>query len=359
MILFGLRGVGSGNSCLPAISILKDQGITISIYAEEPAYSTFRDKFELIPEGDVDSILESVKPSLIVVTCATVGGAVPIDMMNKADKRGLPVILAEDMRFSHTSFNWNILPRGVCVVDELAKNWILQSWPGYPESHIHITGAPVFDKFANFKIEPAKHKLREVLGLNNDWPIVFIVGENWGMTIAVSMLVNSLNSLNVSVYLILRDHPTMVAPNASDEYKRLYAEYIEVLRDLKVGKLIDSSRLTSTEVLAGSDLVVGICSTMLEEACYLRKSVINIWTPEIGQILFSKACNTYEEQPITSLGGSLKAQNIEGVISSLKKIFNGDTAATLQAQEKHFQADGFNGRRLAEAILGYYKPKHQ
>lgn len=355
MILFGLRGVGSGNSCLSAVHILKNRGIPISIYAEEPAYGVFKDRFKLIPESDIDNLLDLTEPSLVVVTCATVGGAIPTVLMYKADQRGLPVILVEDMRFSHTSFNWDILPLGVCTVDELAKNRLLRSWPGYPEFHIHITGAPVFDQFANIQIDSANDKLRETLELNENWPVIFVVGEIWGMPQAVSVIVNSLNNLNIPVYLILRDHPTIIAPNALDEYKHIHAEYRKVLEDLRIGLVIDSSKLTSDEVLAGSDVVVGICSTMLEEACYLRKSVINIWTPEIGRILFEKARNTYEDQPITSLGGSTKIQNTKELVNGLHRIFAGDTVATLHAQEKHFRADGLSGRRLAEAILGYYQ----
>ena len=354
MVLFGLRGVGSGNACLPVVDIFMAEGIPVSVYAEEPAYGRFKDRYLFISECKMDDLLDSIEPSLVVVTSAAVGGAVPVDMTNKAKERNLPVVLVEDMWASHSSFNWSLLPNGVCVIDEFAKGLILRSWPDYPESHIHITGAPVFDKFVDIETESAKYKLREVLDLHENWPVIFFTGENWGMTQAISMFVESLNSLDVPAYLILRDHPTIISPKAPDEYKQIYREYHAALKNLKIGTIVDSSQLTSDEVNAGSDIVVGICSTMLTEACYLRKSVLNIWTPEIGQILFEKAGNTFAELPITNLGASFKAQSAGEIMSYFQKIFAGDTAAMFQSQQKHFRADGLSGRRVAEAILKYY-----
>lgn len=354
MILFGLRGVGSGNACLPAVKILKET-VPVSVYAEEPAFSRFRDHFDLIPESEWEGLLDRFHPSLVVATCATIGGNIPKHLIHEAKKRNLPVVLVEDNWNSHSSFDWPILPDGVCLVNEFAKKLLLQSWPRYPESNIHITGAPVFDKYSKAQTENAGSRLRRFLCLDEDWPVVFFIGENWGMPQAVSMLVYALNIINLPVYFILRDHPTMVAPNAPDEYKHLYAEYHDVLKKLWVGPVIDSRELTSNEVLAGSDVVVGICSTMLEEACYLRQPVINVWTPEIGQILFDKARYTYEEQPITYLGASLKAESVKEIRSCLQRILAGDTVAMLQAQQKHFQTDGLSGERVAKAILNYYK----
>ena len=320
MILFGLKGVGSGNACLPSVTILINKGIPVSVYAEAPAYDRFKDKFQLIAECDVDCLLEAVNPSLVVVTSAAVGGAVPIGLTDKAKQIGLPVVLVEDMWSSHSSFNWNFWPDGVCVVDEFAKSLILRSWPNYPESHIHITGAPVFDKFIDVETESAKYKLRQALGLCENWPIIFFTGEVWGMTQAVSMFVKALNIFGDPVYLILRDHPTIKLPTAPDEYTRVYLEYHEVLRNLKLGTVVDSSKLTSDEVIAGSDTVVGICSTMLVEACYLRKPVLNIWTPEIGQILFGVAKNTFAEMPTTNLGASLRAESVQDAHNQTKKL---------------------------------------
>lgn len=177
MILFGLRDVGAGNACLPTVAILKNKEIQVSIYAEGSSYERFKNEFSLIAECEMDYLLDFVKPSLVVVTFAQVGGAVPIELTNKAKQRSLPVVLVEDMWASHSAFKWNIVPDGVCVMDEFAKNLILRSWPDYLESHIHVTGAPVFDKFVNIQTESAKHKLREMLGLCENWPVVFFPGQ--------------------------------------------------------------------------------------------------------------------------------------------------------------------------------------
>ena len=121
MILFGLRGIGSANACLPTVPILNNRGISVSVYAEEPAYGRFSDKFALIPESAWDGLLDSVRPSLVVATCATVGGNIPNNLIYEAKQRELPVVLVEDNWNSHSSFSWEILPYGVCVVNEFAK----------------------------------------------------------------------------------------------------------------------------------------------------------------------------------------------------------------------------------------------
>lgn len=348
MILFGLRDVGASNACLPVIKILKDKGVPVSVYAEGSAYQCFKEKFSFITECKMDDLFDFVKPSLVVATCAMTGGAVPIDLTNEAKKRNLPVLLVEDMWSAHSPFKWGILPDGVCVMDEFAKNLILKSWPNYSESNIHITGSSIFDKFASIDTESARCKLRWILGLNENWPVVFFpaTGLVSGMSQVIRMLVNALNSLNISVYFILRDHPSVSFSKAS--------EYRSELRNLKIERIIDSSNLTSNEVNAGSDIVVGTFSSMIAEACYMRKPVLIIWTSEIARTLIEATNKSLTEWPITNLGAALKAGSVDEIKICLKKIINGDTADVLQAQQKHFRADGLSASRIASVILSYY-----
>ncbi|MBI2057846.1 MAG: hypothetical protein HYT63_02590 [Candidatus Yanofskybacteria bacterium] len=313
MILFGLRDIGPANACLPVFKILNQRGLPVVIYAEGPAAEYLKNKTSFVTRCKITDLLDSVRPSLVVITPSTIGGAIPISLINEAKKRNLPVILFEDLWSGHSCSEWNVLPDAVCVVDSFAKKLVRESWLGYPESNIHITGGPVFDKFVNIQTGPAGYKLRKTLDLSKNWPVIFFPGEVFGMTQAVQMLVEALNGLNVPVYLILRDHLKITSPEASDEYKQIYLEYCGALKNLKAGIVINSSKLTSDEVNSGSDVVVGICSTMLVEACYMCKPVLHIWTPEIGQALFEVASNTFAEMPTTNLGAALKAESVEEI----------------------------------------------
>ena len=105
----------------------------------------------------------------------------------------------------------------------------------------------------------------------------------------------------------------------------------------------------------GSDIVVGSFSTMTVEACYLRKPVITIWSPEISQVLFRITNRTLDQWPTTSLGASLKAESPDEINNCLNRIIVGETEEMLKAQQDHFQTDGLSGNRVAEAILEYYK----
>lgn len=349
MILFGLRDVGSVNACLPVINILKEREFPVSVYAEGPAYERCKDKFTVIPEIIMDDLLDLVSPSLVVATCATPGGYVPIVLTCEAKKRKLSVILIEDMWAAHSAFMWDILPDGICVTDEFSKSLILKSWLSYLESNIHITGSPVFDKFVDIDVGSARHKLRDSLGLSKNWPVVFFpaTGLVVGMTQIIQMLIEALNGLNIPVYLILRDHPTITFSEAF--------EYREALKGLKTGQVVDSSNLNSNEVNAGSDIVVGTFSTMTVEACYLRKPVLIISTSEINRLLAESTNNTLSQWPLINLGVALKAGSVDEIKNCLNQIIAGDMANMLEAQRKHFQTDRFSADRIANIILKYYR----
>lgn len=86
----------------------------------------------------------------------------------------------------------------------------------------------------------------------------------------------------------------------------------------------------------------------------MRKPVLSIWTTEIGQAFFKVTKNTFAEMPTKNLGASLKAGSVDEIKVCLRKIINGDTADMLEAQRKHFQADGLSAERIANVILNYY-----
>lgn len=350
MILFGLRDVGSVNACLPVIEKLKKEGFPISVYAEGASYECLKGKLSLIAQCPMDYLLDSVSPSLVVATCATTGETIPIDLTVKAKQRNLPVVLVEDMWAAHNVFEWERLPDGVCVMDEFAKSLIRQSWPNYTESCIHKTGSPIFDKFADMDVRTARHKLRDSLGLSKNWPIVFFPATYpvRGMIKIIQMLVEALNGLNIPVYLILRDHPSITFSSEASEYRK-------ALKNLKTGQVVDSSKLNSNEVNAGSDIVVGTFSTMTVEACYLRKPVLIISTSEINRLLAESTNNALSQWPLINLGAALKAGSVDEIKNCLNQIIAGDMANMLEAQRKHFQTDGLSAVRIANVILKYYR----
>jgi hypothetical protein len=349
VILFGLRDIGGVNACMSAMEFLNNKGLRIAVYAEKPAYERVKDKFGFTYRGSIDDVLDFVEPSLVVTTCAMKGGNVPIRFTGRAKLRKIPVVLVEDMWSAHIASDWIILPDGVCVVDEFAKSLIQRSWPNFPDSKIHITGAPVFDMPVNFKDGPAKNKLREKLGLNENWPVIFFPGTGLisGMSGIIRMLVEALNELAIPAYLILRDHPSVPAVKSS--------EYRIELTKLNTVKVEDSSALTSAEVNEGADIVVGTFSTMTVEACYMRKPVLILWSPEIRRTLMEGTNNILSEWPITGFGAAMKAESTAETRECLKKIFAGDTKQMLESQLKHCRTDGLSANRIAETILKYYQ----
>lgn len=349
MILFGLRDIGSANACFPVIKMLKDADISVSVYAEGPVYERFKDEFLFFSDCGISDLLDLIKPSLVVTTCAIPGGSVPITLTREAKKINLRVVLIEEMWAGHSAFTWNIMPDGVCVCDEFAKRMILKSWSGYFENNVYITGSPVFDKFVDVDTSSAGSKLCVGLNLSESWPVVFFpaTGLTAGMRMIVRMIVDALNNLDMPVYFILKDHPSVSGEQAS--------EYRGELENLKVGQVIDPAAFTSNEINAGSDIVVGTFSTMTVEACYMRKPVLIISTEEINQLLSESTHNALRQWPLIDLGAAFKAGTVKETTDGLAKILRGDIMVMRYAQEQHFKTDGLSAGRVAETILKYYR----
>lgn len=358
MLLAGIKDVGSANAVFPVLRELQKNSRNILVYADGVSAEKFKDEYPLISascsfEKVLDWFSYEHGVSAAILGISSAGGVIPVAFTNVCKKRGIPIIAVEDYWASHCMVNWEELPDLVCVQDDFAKRLLLESWGfrGYSSNQVIVTGQPAFDRFKDTDCRSANKQLRQSLKLNQDWPIIFFPGQIYGMAEALPIVVDALNSISRPVYFIMRDHPRVSSPNATQEFKQIYKVYKDIPDKLNIGQLVDSSSLKSSDLCnAGADIVIGMYSTMLVEACYMRKPTIVVWTPDGQAGLEMESDNKLHKNPIAVLGAALEVSSLSDLIKAFNLIYNGDISDMCNAQKLHCKADGQSATRVVRVV---------
>lgn len=367
MLLAGIKDIGSANAVFPVLHELQKNSHDILVYADGVSAEKFKDEYPLIsascpPEKVLDWFSYKYGISAAILGISSPGGVIPTTFTNACRNRKIPIVAVDDYWASHCMMiNWEELPDMICVQDELAKNLLLESWGsrGYCSNQVIVTGQPAFDRFKDTDCRSANKQLRTLLKLDKGWPIIFFPGQIYGMAEALLIVVEALNSISRPVYFIMRDHPRVASPNATEEFKQIRRAYKDVLSQLNVGQLVDSSSLKSGDLCtAGADIVIGIYSTMLTEACYMRKPTIVVWTPD-GQVgLEMESGNNLHRNPVAVSGAALEVFSSFDLIKAINLVYSGDISDMRNAQELHCKADGQSAIRVARVINNIVNRKH-
>jgi CDP-glycerol glycerophosphotransferase (TagB/SpsB family) len=239
-------------------------------------------------------------------------------------------------------------PDFICVNDLVGKSIILDAWPGFGGEQVVITGYPALDVYAGFDQEVAVAKVRSILSLPDNKPIILFGGQLQQSGEALSELVAALNEIGRNVCLIPRVHPRM-KDNAPEEVPK----WKEALLSFRKGHVIEDSSACDPQLLiAASDIVVSMFSSMLVEAAVLRKPNISLLYPEVGMAQWLKETGGgMKEFPLTELGCSVKAANRRKLKLALQFMLDSHFDPGLKAaQERSFKVDGQNAERVAAFI---------
>lgn len=357
MYFFGLKDGSSINNVLPVADILKSKGHSVLLLADgvardildksERPYCTGKNARNIFAE------YPWLQPRLVVVGTCSGGGLSPLPISEVARERGIPVMWIQDYPGNHRKKefldNPHIRPDFVSVPDEKAGEYIYSSWPGIPSSAIRVIGSPMFDRFANaYDISVARSELCKKLGIDGTHPILYFPAQGLGTPQALHMVRGALSSVKRPVVLLLRYHPRMLRPDAPQELKDIYVSCKSVENGFG-GCVIDATTLISHDAaLFGADIVMGMYTLTLWEAVYLRKATVSIFPPE------ARATHLRETGlasfPLSDLGACFSVENSENLAEILTHIFqNGNTL--MPAQERHYQSDGKNAKRISDWIL--------
>ena len=352
-LLFGMKDIGGANAVIPVALKAIEGGNNYGIlYCDGVSYDRFKDSYPSISTVcDPEKVFNWLKPEAVITSTCTPNEnlIIPIKFVEMAHLLGIPVVAVQDFWMSGMSVKWNIRPDKICVQDDLAKRLLLSYWEGYGEDDIVVTGQPAFDHLSGVDCHKARTRLASKLGLTEQWPIIHLSGGFKGTAEAVEWTVKSLNRSRTSVYLLVRYHPIMVRPDAPSEWRDVYEKCKHLPSTLKHGKVIDSSFLTSSEVNAGADIVIGVYSTLLVEACYLRKNCISIITPEARSYFGMETGNMLSEFPPAMLEACFSVSSEDALTPDFwHSLFSQNTLCS--EQERNFVTDGNSAKRVLDVV---------
>ena len=173
------------------------------------------------------------------------------------------------------------LPDYIFIMDDFAKNEMISN--GLPENRLVVTGNPTFDRlrktYKTFELQVDEIKKR--INITTDYMVFTFVAESlrkdFGTIIGydehatLRTLGNILDQLNskadgLQIFLIIKLHPE----NQLKEFDWVYNEWP------LLAKKIIKDELIPYEVIAISDVLVGISSVMLLEALLVDRIVVSL-----------------------------------------------------------------------------------
>jgi hypothetical protein len=231
--------------------------------------------------------------------------------LKAAQELGMPSLCVLDFpsyyqaRFTDADGRRVSLPTLIAVGDEMTRTEMIAE--DFPADGLVVTGMPAFDRLARFKLafsHERRTRVRRKLGVGPlDKLVLFVsqplrdfyrirpgqLGELGFDEIQVlTLLVEALDTLvaesHPSLRLIIRPHP------------RENRALLESIHAKHFHLAVDDST-TSEEAICAADLVVGMNSVMLMEACYLSAITMSV-QPGLAQTEFLPTNRTGVSNPV-------------------------------------------------------------
>lgn len=340
---------GGTNGVLPVVKSLRGAGHEVLLIANGKAVQLLKDKEDHVVYDSAEEVLKNhpLLPNVCITSMCSNGG-VGRDLTPLLRGK-CPVVALQD--FWGASLRdggeaaWGDVkyrPDYLVVNDEIGKKIVLDTWSDYKSQQVIVTGYPALDKYKDIKVAEVSAKVRLALGITEKKPVVLFGGQGPGTAETLSELVEALNEVHRDCYFVPRPHP-----RCKDNFPEEMQPWQEALARLRVGNLVFDffSQTDTPSLLAASDLVISMSSTILVEAATLNKQNISVLYEDTGMAEF-RSSTGLNEFPLVDLGCSAKAVDRKSLRKLLEKSF--DNALGLEdAQRKSFRLDGKNAKRVA------------
>ena len=347
-IWYVVKDPGGTNGVLPIREQTRAMGLSDLLIANGKAVELLQGKEEFVAAENALEVLAAHELPKVVVTSMCSDGGVGRGLSSILQER-VPVIGVQDFWGARLWTAWanpGCWPHAIIVNDRVGAKILGDAWKGYGPERIWITGYPAQDKYFGFDVPGTGAKVKSDLGLTHDWPLVL-----WGGQVKLSgeifrEFVSALDETGQSVYLISRQHPRM-KDDAPEEVPKVE----EALANFRSGEIVDASGYKDIlPLLAASDLVVSIFSTVLVDAAAIGRQNISVLYPETGMKRFlEETGGGMKEFPLVELACSKKAMNRRELISALASAFEGGLGLEA-AQAETFKLDGKNAERVAKRV---------
>lgn len=206
---------------------------------------------------------------------------------------------------------FTLSPNQVCVMCEYAKELFVTNGPmmgiDVPQSRVIVTGQPIFDELDRKMQIPATRKL-----FSQQPGRKVVVWAHQNGTLDENQVIDMLSSWSAAVDervdFVIKVHPNF----STDEVKKLVSRFAQ-----RANIHVITSQIETNHLIWNSDLVVAQESTVLIQACYMRKPVV-ILDP----------INIRIGNPYTSSGVGLDARDGRELASAVDFWLSGSDLAT-------------------------------
>jgi hypothetical protein len=280
---------GGGRALVPVIRKLKEGEHEVFAYAYRASISLWKNMGVSFTEvssgiglGEINQIFESIDPRIIVTGTSLDTDYKTTEVEKRfilsARARGIPTVSVLDFwgnyagRFGDNRGELVYLPDKIAVMDERAFCELVEN--GVNPNKLAITGQPTYDDLDTYKTTVSHasiKKIRKSFGVKGklvmfaSQPVEAIYGNDYGYTekSVLKLLIDTLDDIGGDITLLIRPHP------------RESEDYYKTVRGKNVSIVVSKDWNYRHQVLA-SDIITGMSTALLVEACYLGKIVISI-----------------------------------------------------------------------------------
>lgn len=285
---------GGANALAPIIeALLCDPAVRIHPFAYNEACSLWKTRgivFEKLPEipqqDSILRILRNINPGLLILATSHNVKEYEKYFIKNSWEQKVPTLSILDfwsfysVRFNDQNGNLVYIPDKIAVMDQRAKTEMIRE--GFKPETLAITGQPAFDELQlwkqKFHQETGKKILRSLGIMHEELVVVFAsepeVDNGPGdpfypgykkddvLRTLIHVLDEIKNESGRDIVLVVRPHPRE-NPRDFDKYKGLSI------------RVVISEEDQSRDIVMSADLVTGMTTNLLIEACYLGCIVVS------------------------------------------------------------------------------------
>ncbi|KQC04396.1 MAG: hypothetical protein APR53_03360 [Methanoculleus sp. SDB] len=326
-----------------ACHLWKQQGIEYTEISEE------------MTACDIQSLLKEIMPSLLLTGTSFNGIGLERLFVDEARRLAIPSLTIMDFwshyceRFCDHEGNLSSLPDRVAVIDERMKEEMIEA--GFDPMSLVITGNPAYDDLYRWKQNFGPDSiagLRKSLGIGHDDLMVLFASQPLSALYGtdpshplypgyteMSVLASLLRSLeepgflvNRKIFLIIRPHP-----------REKPQDFLPVKSDRV--PVIVSTEGNSRELVMAADLVVGMTTALLIEACCLGRIVVSL----------QPGIRTADPLPTNRMGLSIGVYSEDAISAVIKDVLSNTEKHRLLVQKlKKVKINGRATERVAQCI---------
>lgn len=351
-----VKDVGGMNSVMPVVRSLRSLGHAVAIFAEGRSVELLgEDVFCRFAVDGQETTKETVnrfkayagKSDAILTSLCSDGGRNLVSYLRGRVK----TFAVQDLWGARLQKEWkdeHSHPDFMFVSDDVDRDITLKAWSDYKPERVIVAGNPAFDALAYCDVPAGAQQAKEALKLDLNPMVLFLVDYLPGGAEDLENMVRALNEVGQQVNFIPRFHPDYKnrAPKGDPEKCEV------AIGQFKAGRIVRNTRkLDLMSLLSAATVVVGAWTTVLVSAAHLRRQVISLMFPELGQASFREYVSGSLDfpYPLVELGAAACARNYEELVVTLRKSFENKLGLE-RAQVRALRLDGRSADRIARFI---------